>query len=104
MDFSTMTKKMEGHQYHNVDEFEKDFDLMVNNCILYNAKDTTFYRIATKMRDQVGTLWQLALDPEKWLTVLSKNIFDKVENNLRCFDRLLDFINALFFVLKQIAN
>ena len=46
---------MEGHQYRTIAEFEGDFELMINNCISYNAKDTSFYRAAIKLRDQVLT-------------------------------------------------
>lgn len=53
MDFSTIRKKMEGHSYQTVDQFEADFSLMVQNCMTYNAKDTVFYKAAVKLRDQV---------------------------------------------------
>ncbi len=53
MDFSTMQKKVDGHQYKGFDDFEDDFNLIVDNCLTYNAKDTSFYRAAVKLRDQV---------------------------------------------------
>ena len=49
MDFSTMRKKLENFEYSNVDLFEEDFTLMVNNCLAYNEKDTIYYRAGTKM-------------------------------------------------------
>ncbi|KAG1663140.1 Peregrin [Nymphon striatum] len=56
MDFSTMKQKLECHQYTNMDDFDKDFNLIVSNCMSYNSKDTMFYRAATKMRDQGGAV------------------------------------------------
>merc|ERR1712142_306778 len=56
MDFSTMRKKLENFEYSNVDDFEKDFSLMVSNCLSYNEKDTIFYRAGTKMRDIGGSI------------------------------------------------
>merc|ERR1712066_934637 len=56
MDFSTMRKKLENFEYSNIDDFEKDFSLMVANCLSYNEKDTIFYRAGTKMRDMGGSI------------------------------------------------
>jgi len=56
MDFSTMRKKLENFEYSNIDDFEKDFSLMVANCLSYNEKDTIFYRAGTKMRDVGGSI------------------------------------------------
>lgn len=53
MDFTKMRKKIDTFEYKNVEEVEKDFDLMIENCMKYNGKDTVFYRAATRLRDQV---------------------------------------------------
>jgi len=53
MDFSTMRNKISEQRYMTMDDFEVDFDLVIKNCLSYNAKDTVFYRAALKMRDQV---------------------------------------------------
>lgn len=52
MDFYTMKEKLEAYRYLNIDEFEEDFNLIVNNCLKYNAKDTIFYRAAIRLREQ----------------------------------------------------
>ncbi|KAJ9585373.1 hypothetical protein L9F63_002833, partial [Diploptera punctata] len=46
MDLSTMRTKVDNFQYPNLDAFEKDFNLMINNCMAYNSRDTIFYRAA----------------------------------------------------------
>lgn len=58
MDFSTMRVKISDQKYKTMDDFEADFDLVIKNCLSYNAKDTVFYRAALKMRDQVSGLEQ----------------------------------------------
>ncbi|XP_058032444.1 bromodomain and PHD finger-containing protein 3 isoform X5 [Ahaetulla prasina] len=56
MDFSTMRKKLESHQYQTLDEFEEDFNLMLANCMRYNSKDTIFHRAAVRLRDLGGSI------------------------------------------------
>ncbi|XP_056380672.1 peregrin isoform X4 [Hyla sarda] len=52
MDFKTMKANLEAFRYKNFDQFEDDFNLIVNNCIKYNSKDTIFYRAAVRLREQ----------------------------------------------------
>ncbi|XP_065104184.1 bromodomain and PHD finger-containing protein 3 isoform X2 [Paramisgurnus dabryanus] len=56
MDFSTMRTKLEAHKYHSVTDLESDFNLMISNCLLYNAKDTVFYQAAIRLRDLGGAI------------------------------------------------
>lgn len=56
MDFSTMLSKLEAHAYRSVADLETDFNLMVSNCLLYNAKDTVFHRAALRLRDLGGAI------------------------------------------------
>lgn len=56
MDFSTMSKRIEAQGYKYLDEFEADFNLITDNCMKYNGKDTFFYRAAVKLRDQGGAI------------------------------------------------
>ncbi|XP_040199582.1 bromodomain-containing protein 1 isoform X1 [Rana temporaria] len=60
MDFSTMKKQLEDQRYRNLNEFEEDFNLIIENCLKYNAKDTFFYRAAVRLRDQGGALLRQA--------------------------------------------
>lgn len=53
MDLSTMRQKAQAHQYQNIDQFSADFDLMIDNCLIYNSKETVFYRAAVRLRDVV---------------------------------------------------
>ncbi|XP_050963611.1 bromodomain-containing protein 1 isoform X2 [Labeo rohita] len=56
MDFSTMRKRINAQGYKNLDEFEADFNLIIENCMNYNGKDTCFYRAAVRLRDQGGAV------------------------------------------------
>ncbi|XP_016067193.1 PREDICTED: bromodomain-containing protein 1 isoform X2 [Miniopterus natalensis] len=60
MDFATMRKRLEAQGYRSLPEFEEDFDLIVDNCMRYNAKDTVFYRAAVRLRDQGGVVLRQA--------------------------------------------
>ncbi|CAG9862101.1 unnamed protein product [Phyllotreta striolata] len=60
MDLSTMRKKLDAGQYLDLTAMEKDFNLMIANCLAYNNKDTVFYRAAIKMRDQCSVIFRQA--------------------------------------------
>uniref|UniRef100_A0A3P8ZJ92 Bromodomain and PHD finger containing, 3b n=1 Tax=Esox lucius TaxID=8010 RepID=A0A3P8ZJ92_ESOLU len=56
MDFSTMRSKLEAHSYSSLADLEADFDQMVANCLLYNAKDTVFHSAALRLRNLGGAI------------------------------------------------
>ncbi|XP_075783951.1 bromodomain-containing protein 1 isoform X2 [Pelodiscus sinensis] len=60
MDLSTMRKRLDSQGYKNLNEFEEDFNLIIDNCMKYNAKDTIFYRAALRLRDQGGVVLRQA--------------------------------------------
>ncbi|MEQ2278611.1 hypothetical protein AMECASPLE_000712 [Ameca splendens] len=60
MDFSTIRLRIDTQAYTNLDQFEADFNLIVDNCMKYNSKDTYFYRAAVRLRDQGGVLLRKA--------------------------------------------
>ncbi|CAG7820912.1 unnamed protein product [Allacma fusca] len=56
MDLSTMKEKINSFQYNNIEDFEADFNLMIENCLNYNSKDTVFYRHAVRLRELGGII------------------------------------------------
>ncbi|TRY68864.1 hypothetical protein TCAL_05070 [Tigriopus californicus] len=56
MDFLTMKNKLNDCLYSTVDDLETDFNLIVENCLSYNERDTIFFRAGVKMRDQGGSI------------------------------------------------
>ncbi|XP_050517356.1 transcription initiation factor TFIID subunit 1 isoform X2 [Diabrotica virgifera virgifera] len=42
MDLETITKKVTAHKYHSRHEFLTDIEQILENCVLYNGKDSTF--------------------------------------------------------------
>ncbi|XP_041972467.1 bromodomain-containing protein 1 isoform X2 [Aricia agestis] len=60
MDLSTMGKKLDRGAYKTIDDIEADFQLMINNCLTYNNKDTVFYKAGVKMREQCAPIFRQA--------------------------------------------
>lgn len=68
-----MRRKLESHLYGTLEEFEEDFNLIVTNCMKYNAKDTIFHRAAVRLRDLGGAILRharrqaenIGYDPER---------------------------------------
>ncbi|XP_053271346.1 bromodomain-containing protein 1 isoform X2 [Pleuronectes platessa] len=60
MDFSTMRQRIDAQAYNNFQQFESDFNLIVENCMKYNSKDTYFHRAAVRLRDLGGALLRKA--------------------------------------------
>ena len=54
MDLSTIQDKVSSLQYDNLEDFHNDIHLMISNCMIYNSKDTPFYKAALRMTDQVS--------------------------------------------------
>lgn len=60
MDFSTMRQHIDDQIYRSFDQFEDDFNLIIDNCMKYNSKDTYFHRAAIRLRDLGGILLRKA--------------------------------------------
>lgn len=60
MDFATMRSKLEGHAYCSISDLEKDFDLVISNCLKYNSKDTMFHKAALQLREVGGAILRQA--------------------------------------------
>lgn len=53
MDLQTMTEKINNFEYDSIEALEVDFNLMISNCLAYNAKHTIFYKSGLRMKEQV---------------------------------------------------
>ncbi|KAJ9586080.1 hypothetical protein L9F63_020277 [Diploptera punctata] len=71
MDLETITKKVKSHKYHNRHEFMADIERILENCILYNGKDSTYTQKAEKMVNVCRTTLEEYGDH---LTQLERNI------------------------------
>ena len=60
MDFSTMNVKLKNYEYENFDQFEKDFNLMIQNCLDFNNNDTLYYRTALRVRKECKPILKCA--------------------------------------------
>jgi bromodomain-containing factor 1 len=63
MDLSTMAQKLKQGQYGNAKEFRKDFELMIENCLLFNPQGNPVRDIGIGLRRQFEQLWQ---GKDKW--------------------------------------
>lgn len=52
MDFSTISSKIDKYCYTSLQEFESDFNLMINNCLRFNGKGTFYYNYAVALRQK----------------------------------------------------
>ncbi|XP_043922912.1 bromodomain-containing protein 1 isoform X2 [Protopterus annectens] len=60
MDFSTMRKRLAAQGYKSLDELEEDFNLIIDNCMKYNARGTPFFRAAKRLQDHGGVVLRQA--------------------------------------------
>ncbi|KHJ42299.1 Bromodomain protein [Trichuris suis] len=61
MDLSTMRSNVLSLRYLDVEEFAKDFDLMVNNCLKFNEGNHYFYSEGLRMKKEGGKIIQRAI-------------------------------------------
>ncbi len=54
MDFNTLKKNVESHSYSSFQDFERDLSLVWNNAMLYNGKDTIYYKAAMRIKETGG--------------------------------------------------
>jgi len=52
MDFSTMNKKIQQVSYEHLNQFREDFELICNNCMVYNTPDTVYHKAAKRLLHQ----------------------------------------------------
>lgn len=50
MDFSTISKKVDNYEYQSFEEFEFDFNVMIDNCLRFNRKNTFYYNAGIELR------------------------------------------------------
>ncbi|EJD39156.1 Bromodomain-containing protein, partial [Auricularia subglabra TFB-10046 SS5] len=49
MDFGTMTKKVQRGRYKTMDDFTKDFQLVIDNAKLFNPPGSIYYTEAERI-------------------------------------------------------
>lgn len=92
MDLSLMQKKIDNFEYETFEQFEADFDLMINNCFLFNAKNNYFYKAGVKLKEQAMTIFKNA-----------KKLCENILNAQDFFDMIINSgINEEF--IKQIEE
>ncbi|XP_046667690.1 transcription initiation factor TFIID subunit 1 [Homalodisca vitripennis] len=71
MDLETVSNKVKSHKYHSRHEFLADVERILQNCVMYNGKDSTF-------TEKAETLYKAAQETleeyDEHLTQLERNI------------------------------
>ncbi|XP_021954896.1 bromodomain-containing protein 1 isoform X2 [Folsomia candida] len=75
MDLSTMRQRAQQLHYDSLNEMKKDFQLMINNCLLYNSKETIFHRTGLRLQESGSMIFreaekvqdQIGYDPDSGL-------------------------------------
>lgn len=63
MDLTTMSQKLKTGQYATAPEFRADFELMVNNCLVFNPPGNPVRDIGVELRREFNALWD---EKAKW--------------------------------------
>jgi hypothetical protein len=86
MDFSTMAQKISSDEYKDIQQFQSDFELMCQNAMLYNKKDTIFYKWGKKLLKVGGRIISretLSAPPATLPYTQQEEPFHKYKNNKR---------------------
>ncbi|TPX34554.1 hypothetical protein SmJEL517_g02794 [Synchytrium microbalum] len=86
MDFSTIEKKIDNYEYRSIASFEASLDvsnheadvnLICSNCMIYNQKDTVYYKTAQRLQKRFEYVFQqLAERVSHWHTRGDTGILD----------------------------
>ncbi|THW94026.1 hypothetical protein D6D18_05964 [Aureobasidium pullulans] len=57
MDISTITRKLKAGAYESTDRFWHDFDLMLQNCFLFNPAETEVHRRGKSLQEEFNMEW-----------------------------------------------
>ncbi|THW91348.1 hypothetical protein D6D17_08543 [Aureobasidium pullulans] len=57
MDISTITRKLEAGAYESADGFWHDFDLMLQNCFLFNSAENEVHRRGKSLQEEFDLEW-----------------------------------------------
>ncbi|GAA5811396.1 hypothetical protein MFLAVUS_004831 [Mucor flavus] len=76
MSFNDIIEKLSSHIYLTLDEFEADLSLIWKNSMLYNKKDTLYYKLAQRLEKATYELLETARISYQGLKIGSKGFLD----------------------------
>lgn len=74
MDLETMRKKLNESTYSSFDDFVSDLRLIISNCLLYNAPESTAYKCGKELEKAVDRLVSSGQDIQSQISELRKKI------------------------------
>ncbi|KAK4336535.1 hypothetical protein RND71_044251 [Anisodus tanguticus] len=60
MSFHEMKRKIDKFEYISFDDFEQDFNQIIENCTIYNEKHTIYFKAAIKLKEQCKAVFKQA--------------------------------------------
>lgn len=90
MDFSTMTRLLNNHEYHTLEKFEEHINLICDNCTFYNKPDTLYSKSARKLKAYFASISPSIHEQLQKVQVNINGLWDKKSEN---FKELLDLFD-----------
>lgn len=83
MSFNDVIEKLSCHLYLSLDEFEADLSLIWKNSMMYNKKDTLYYKLAQRLEKNMYELLEKARDAYENLKIGKKGFLDvKIDDDI----------------------
>jgi hypothetical protein len=86
MCFSEIYQKLNSHTYTEMKQFEHDIQLIWQNCMDYNACDTSFYKVANKLKTASVKLFNTAKEKMERLELLDGMGDELIDDSLFEYD------------------
>ncbi|KAI8988096.1 hypothetical protein BDF20DRAFT_832975 [Mycotypha africana] len=71
MSFYDIEEKVENHLYTCLDEFKKDMSLIWENCMKYNSKNSSYHKLAMKLKSASVKLFQTADEKLQYVDIIN---------------------------------
>ncbi|EFO89711.1 CRE-BET-2 protein [Caenorhabditis remanei] len=106
MDLQTIKKKLDYKQYTSGEEFERDMNLMIDNCCTYNPAGSAVHQNALDLKALFESRWKLfprpGVDPIVSDSYIRQNLV--VNTDLIEDERINSYINAVKIEEKKCAE
>ncbi|KAK4561817.1 transcription initiation at TATA-containing promoter protein [Recurvomyces mirabilis] len=65
MDLSTIQTKLSDGEYEDTTAFKSEFDLVVDNCLLFNSHDNPVYKLGMDLATVIEFMWRTGTTPDE---------------------------------------
>jgi hypothetical protein len=117
MDISTIKKKLENNRYNIIQEVVDDFQLIWDNCRIYNQEGSDFYNYANNMENFCKNIFEKnyiiqKIEKKNFGLEFDKNVYDDeafnnpnyyIENNIK-IDEYYMYLRDKILLLRKIKS